>query len=429
MKGISATATKHALEHIRAFFLGSSDFNGIVVTEVREKLGLSQQKLERLLTNLLRSHQISLAFERHAVNPHIKRLPDLSVEEQVARLTSDDPQGICVYPPADVVRSAVDVAEYNDRPFTQRLLLAEAQLTPVFFELQVLERYYRDPRYHFDFCDLSGSISISTQHYETTQTAQRDKVLLQMFGIGYDEKRNRVVVVYLRYLSDLSPEHQRFWHTNIVSTPCTINSDYARAGIWDLWPEYHSAYRAFLAEQAEINKLSQIIGKPPLFRRIFLEDRPRDFTPMLRPTRRNLYEFAHLLEKMLSENINRDFFRGDIRLENEVHRKNGKVEVQTLGTRRLLEDWLSTYYRSANGDDIARSVVAPFRKVRKLRDELAHEIKGDHYDLCYPRTQDELLGRACRALTELRLILSSHPYARNRYRAPDWLDGDKIVFY
>jgi len=51
------------------------------------------------------------------------------------------------------------------------------------------------------------------KHYESSDTDDRDKVLLDTFGIAYDSNRNRVVVVYLRYLADLNPEHQQIWNT------------------------------------------------------------------------------------------------------------------------------------------------------------------------------------------------------------------------
>jgi hypothetical protein len=45
------------------------------------------------------------------------------------------------------------------------------------------------------------------------------------------------------------------------------------------------------------------------------------------------------------------------------------------------------------------------------------------------RQQDELVGSVLRALIALRLILWSHPRARNKYSPPAWLDGHPIVLY
>ena len=257
----------------------------------------------------------------------------------------------------------------------------------------------------------------------------RDKVVLESFGIGYDDQRNRVVIAFLRRLSGLSSEHQHIWNAHVITDGCTMNSDYARAAIYGAWPEYHSAYQAFLREQTEINKLANLIGRPHLFRETFEERRAPGFTPMLRPTRKNLYDFVHLLDKPLSENLNRNFFRDKVPLETSVRRANGTVQMQQKGTLQWLEDLLSSRYCTADGEDIAREVVAPLRKIRKLRQTPAHRLEVDEYDPTYPRQQDELLGEAVRTLTKLRWIISCHSSARQQYSPPAWLDGDKIVFY
>jgi len=293
----------------------------------------------------------------------------------------------------------------------------------------VLDRYYRDPRYRFEFHDFCGSIGLTTEHYNSAQVAERDRVFLQTFGIGYTESRERVIVAYLRYLAGLSPEHQQIWNAQIAQSPCSMNSDYARVTIYGHWAEHYSAYQAFLTEQAEINKLAAMIGKPPLFKDTFEEKRPDGFVPMIRPTKRNFDEFGYLLDKMVSENINRDFFAGDIPLERSVPRKEGTIEVERPGTLQLLEEWLSCRYRTATGEDVAREVLAPMRMIRKLRQKPAHALGSDAYDQSLPRQQDDLLGKTCRALTQLRLILWSHPKARDRYSPPEWLDGESIVFY
>ena len=53
---------------------------------------------------------------------------------------------------------------------------------------------------------------------------------------------------------------------------------------------------------------------------------------MLRPTRRQYREFAQVLDKMLSDNVNRDFFKGDTPLEDRIAAYDGTVERRQLGT-------------------------------------------------------------------------------------------------
>jgi DNA-binding transcriptional ArsR family regulator len=420
---------RHILNSIRDFYLRSSDFNGILASALMVELGLSWPKVRQHLKALVRDQLITLVFGSHSINPHIKRIADLPPQDQLAKLDVESPESFCAYPARSVIQAAVNVSAYDDRPFTKGLLLAEPQLTPVFFELNVLDSYYRDPRYHFDFRDYEGSISITSEHYASNHIREKDKVLLETFGIGYDSSRSfRVVVVFLRYLSRLSPQHQQLWNAHTICEPCIMNSDYESATIWAAWPRYYSVYKAFCQEQVEINKLAAMIGKPGLFRRTFERKRPDGFAPMLRPTLKNFHEFVHTLDKMLSENINLDFFEGDVPLQTRTAYPDGHEESGCIPTLQALETWLSQRYTSKDGADIARELVAPFREVRRRRSNAAHALQDNDYDPSLPKTQDELLDRVCRALTSLRLVFSSHPGARD-YSPPVWLDGDRIVFY
>jgi len=417
------------MARILDFYLNSGDFNGIVISKLAAEFQFKQPRLKKELASLIRSQKITLVFASYSINPHIKRIADLSIEKQLAKLESESSDTCCAYPTEAIIRQATDVSAYDDRPFTKRILLAEPHLTPVFFDLDVLDKYYRDPRYHFHFGDFGGSISITTEHYESGDVKEKDKIILESFGIGYDKsQRYRVVVVYLRYLSRLSPEHQQMWNVYIIDEPCVMNSDYERATIWGDWPEYHSVYQAFCHEQIELNKLAALIGKPPLFKHTFEERHPEGFMPMLRPTKRNFHEFVQILDKMLSENINHAFFEDDLPIEEKVEQPDGSIELRRIGTLQALEKWLSQRYRTRDGADVAREVLEPLREIRKLRQKPAHGLQEDEYDRSYPKKQDELLGRACRALTSLRLVLSAHPKAK-AYESPEWLDSDRIVFY
>lgn len=417
------------LEAITYHFVHSVDFNGILASQLAEQVAFSQPTFIAVLERLLTNEEIAIAFNHYQGNPHILRFPSPDTQRQLELLRSEPLNEFGLYPTAKVLIHREGLAAFTDRPFMKRLALGEAQLTPVFFELSALEPYYRDPRYLFHYADMGGRISIRDEASRSSDVHNRDKIFLQTFGIAYDGCRNRVVVVYLRYLADLSPEHQQIWNARTVEGPCEMNSDYARASLYGDWPEHYSAYHALLTEIAEINKLSVLIGKPSLFRDDFSAGRPAGFHPMLRPTGRGLQEFVHLLDKMVSENLNRDFFRNDIPLEEELPREDGKVQVVSLGTLKLLRKWLSTHYRSADDADVSDEILIPIKTIRDLRQKPAHAIDVDKFDISLPGEQDKLLLDVRKALQKLRLILMSHPRARSKYQPPDWLDGDKIVMY
>jgi hypothetical protein len=412
---------------VMSYFLESGDFNGIPAADLPQRAGFQDAQTRQVLETVLKSGLVELAFASKTGNPHIKRLPAEPVEMQLTLLASEDIGGICVYPsPASV--SAVIGQTYDDRPYTKRLALVEAQLEPVFFELIVLERYFRDPRFKCWFGDSNGNISIGDKAYLTEDTPEKDKISFK-FGIGYDPNRARVVAVFLYELAALSPEHQQAFRSYEVKERCVMNSDFERAMIWGLWGEYESVYNAFIHEQVEINRLCALIGKPSLFKQTFENhERPLGFSPMLRATGRDYQEFVHLLDKMLSDNINREFFRNDIPLEEEVQRKDGRIEVRPLNTVTLMERWFSKRYRTSDGEDVAKIIVSSLRAVRKARQPAAHAVQENVYDPTLPGLQDEILGKAKQGLTLTRWALTSHPRAKC-YEAPEWLDGEKIVFF
>jgi hypothetical protein len=325
------------LDTVLGFFFESHDFNGIPASEIGDRFQASEASVRSILSRLVERRKVVLAFYSHSGNPHILRIPPLEVSEQISRLSTEDLNQICAYPRTHVIEEKIDLSKYDSQPFTRRIAMAEPTLTPVYFELDVLERYFRDPRFDFEFYDFMGKFSVRSQYFESAEMHERDQVYLQTFGIAYDNDRNRVVAAYLRYLSRLSPEHQQYWKSFECARNCTMNGDYVRSTLFGEWPEHYSAYQALVQEQAEINKIAALIGKPPLFRQTYEESRPAGFAPMLRPTRKNYDEFVHLLDKMLSDNLNRDFFAGDISLETTRTRADGTVQVEPSGTLQLLE--------------------------------------------------------------------------------------------
>lgn len=168
---------------------------------------------------------------------------------------------------------------------------------------------------------------------------ERDKVFLETFGIGYDELDHRAAVVYLRYLSDLSPEHQQYWNTFIVSGLVKLHPDYYRGTYLGEWSLNGSFFGAILEEIKLINQLTTGIFGEALFRTEHNEERPLGLTLFLRPTLRNFNIFVLAMDKILSDNINQEFFKGQVALEFETERPDGKVVVARKGTLTLLEDW------------------------------------------------------------------------------------------
>jgi hypothetical protein len=412
--------TKHQLlDQITAFYLGSSGFNGLPL----HGIGLSQPELETLLAELVGDGLVSLEFGDIHPNPHIRALEPQSVEEQLAKPGQRGAENACAYPtPTHLVR-VVDAPRYADRPFTLKLYLGEPQLKPYFFDLAVLEFYRNDPRYHYKVSDVSGQISVTSEHYLGGQMAEPDKIVLETFGFAYDAEMRRAVAAYLRYLHTLSPEHQRIWHAKLLHGDYKLHPDYWRS-THGHWPEGASIFAVFLEEMHHVNEMARLMGRPPFFRQEYHGGkRPREFAFLIRPTLKEFNAFVHLLDKMVSENINVDFFEG-VPLEEERERPDGRLEVVRKASLRVLEEWLNAAVRL--DDPRAKDeMLATLKKIRALRQRPAHAVEEDVFDQRYFKEQRELIVEVYAAMRTIRLIFALHP-ATQGYAVPDWLDTGKI---
>lgn len=243
---------------------------------------MSPQEVKEAMRLLIEKGLISLNFGDRHPNPHIKAFPAEEAEIQERKLEeASDLRHVCAYPTRCHLEKMVDPRDYPDEPFTRRLALGEPQLSLLAFDLSVLEIYRNDPRYYYTNDDISGTISVSDEYFESEEMPASDQVLLEHFGFAYDPGFNRAVAVYLRYLSRLSPEHQQIWQARLVKGEYELHPDYYLSSMGH-WPEHISIFDAFLEELHHINEMCKLMGKPPLFRNE-LKDRPRSLSFLIRP--------------------------------------------------------------------------------------------------------------------------------------------------
>jgi hypothetical protein len=398
------------LQAVIDFYVRSSDFNGIPLNGlVRGRKGNEHEIIEDV-QNLIKDKKISLCYE---TNPHIKSFPDDDVGTQLRMLDEKGPEGICVYPTEDVLWGRIDTSKVEDKPFTKMLAMGKPQLVPLFFDMFVLENYFSDPRYHIYHYDYGGNISY------TEQLEIRDQAIIQSFGLGYKPEGERVVAVYLRYLSDLTPEHQQRWMTHIVNESCKIAFAYYQNTILGDWADEVSIYDALLEELFHINKMTlQTCGKG-LFRLDYKDNRPEDFRTIFRPTSENFNKFVHCLDKIMSENISKEFF-ADLEMKDSRGRDKGTIT--------LLEEWFRKHFRAPE-EAFYNEMVTPFRAVRKMRQKPAHAVNKNNYNKAYYKEQNELIRICFIGIRHIRLAFANHPSLRNYKDIPDWLFNGHIRTY
>lgn len=197
------------LQIITTHYLESRDFNGIPAIDLSEKIGVQWSEMSDFLRELINEDLIGILYSEFEPNTHLLRIGFPSKDIQISKLDTKDLFHTCVYPLSSHLQNVVDRSKYKSEPYKIYLALGEPQLAFRVFDLSILEFYRNDARYFYTNDDINGSISISDEYYKTHKMQERDQILLQTFGFAYDDEMNRAVATFIRYLVDLSPEHQQ----------------------------------------------------------------------------------------------------------------------------------------------------------------------------------------------------------------------------
>ncbi len=398
------------LKNVVENFLASAErdqFNG---TPAASLIGLIPRELDlrNEIVNLLELEHIDCVFSKRDINMHIRRLPVLAISDQITEARREDLREFSIYPTGKAVESVYDTSKWNDRPFSKKLLIGKSQLDFESFDMAVLERYTADPRYQVHFEDYMGRMSIGDDAFSQMGFPSRDKVSLQTFGLGVDRDRFPYVIVFLRYLANLSPEHQQLWNSYTAGQDVRMMRPYFQSSIEGNFWKNRSARYAIIQEMLLINRMTDAIFGQKIFRDFEEAEVPIGITSFLRPTLANFEAFVLALDKHLSERIDTKFFNGKIEMDEETPRGDNRFEVRRKGSIRLLEDWLLSALKWPDEELVKKVIVGPLKEVRRLRQKPAHEFSKDNFSLEFHRERRRLLKDVLNSLQSMRDTFSSH---------------------
>jgi hypothetical protein len=417
------------LDSATDYYLGSGDFNGLSAHQLCETFG-PWEELVPYVERLIERDVLGVLSESVEMNPHIVRTDFLPKEKQSLLLQSKTLHHVCLYPRAVHLSAVVDHNQFAGMPYRLALALGAPHLSIRFFDLAILEMYRNDPRYNYDCNDIGGQISVSDEHFASDTMPTKDKVVLENFGFAYNDDFDRGVAAFVSSLAKLSPEHQQIWSAKEHSGGYRAHPNWYKSQVLGQWADSATVFAAFLYELYLINQMAKSMGRPALFRQDFGEygeGKPKKFAFLVRPTQAEFNDFALLLDKVLSENIDKAFFQDEVLARTETKRDDGAVEVSQKGTLALLDEWIR---KTFVGDNSAQWQVAigTLREIRKLRQKPAHILNEDAFDQKYLRQQRELMEKAFGALTTLRQILQhDKAVATANISVPDWLEKGTIL--
>lgn len=387
-------------------YFSSGDFNGMPIYGLKGVFDINDEAFK---ASVRKGIEDEILTARVDGNPHIRAFSKIPKDKVLEAFdTSEYPGHICLYPHEKRLANSSRLSDYSQSPYEMELAKGAGQLDYRTFDLSVLEYYRNDPRYSYETDFIHGQISITDEFFESDSVPDHDQILLQTFGFAYDDDLNRYVAVFLRYLGNLSSEHQKVWAAKEIKGDIKLHPDYYASSILGSWGSRMSIFRAFTKELKIINEMSILIGKPTLFRESYDENTPKEFGFLLRPTQAEFNNFMLLLDKMMSDNIDKKFFGNDVALEIEKEREDGKIVVTPKGTIQILESWVNKYFHPADPTPI-EDMMKTFKKVRQLRQKPAHKVNTDAFDQELFKQQRDIVINAYDAVRTLRLILANHP--------------------
>lgn len=188
------------LKQVTRFYLESHDFNGLPFSS----FGCSSEEMKRAVSELVKESRVTLNFGDIHPNPHIKAFESEPIKNQLNKMETSLADA-CLYPSKTVLAESVDRSKYEGCPFSLLLALGEPQLSFRSFDLSILEVYRNDPRYVYNSDDISGHITVISQHYKSPDMRQVDQVHLETFGFSFDSKLKRAVAVFFTLSSRSEP--------------------------------------------------------------------------------------------------------------------------------------------------------------------------------------------------------------------------------
>lgn len=390
-------------------YFSSSDFNGMPIYGLEGIFDIQDEDFKAAIRKGIEDEVLTARFDG---NPHIKAFSKIQKDKILEAFASSEyPGHTCLYPHEKMLAISEKLSGYSQSPYELELAKGAGQLDFRTFDLSVLEYYRNDPRYSYDTDFIHGHISITEEYFESESVPEHDQILLQTFGFAYDDELNRYVAVFLRYLGNLSAEHQKVWAAKEVKGNIKLHPDYYASSILGSRGTRMSIFRAFTEELKIINEMSALFGKPAFFRNSYDVETPKEFGFLLRPTQAEFNNFMLLLDKMMSDNINKKFFEDDVDIESEEERDDGKIVVRPKGTIQILEAWVNKYFRPSDPAPI-KKMMKTFKEVRQLRQKPAHKVNIDSFDQKLFKKQREIVVKAYDSVRTLRLILANHPNVR-----------------
>lgn len=408
------------IEEIIKYYLESNDFNGLPTYQMKNFD-------YHIICGLIDEGLIEVISDNEVPNPHIKAYPlSIPLELQKQNLLSKTRHSV-LYPTKESLKN---IEIDSNQPYTPQMQKGEVQLKIIYFNIELLERYANNPIFTIMDNGYRGSICISDEHFKKDET--QDNEYIKDYGIAYiaDNLNERAFGVFLCDLAKLSSSKQMLWKGFEIAdqSNCRINSGFVKNLIYGEWVEEVWIFHTLIEEMIVINKQCECMGIPKLFNKTYgthYSKMPEGYRNILLPTLKNYHDFVLVLEKMVVHNLSYKTFQKRAVNVKKIDRcdEDGKEK----GSLSMLEEWLIINNRTGQG--ISEIIIKPLKYIRKIRQTPAHKLISNEYDISLYDKQHELISNTYQSIRAIRLLFSTHPFAK-QVEVPDYLIfGKNIVHY
>lgn len=404
------------LQQIKNKYLKSNDFNGLPAYQIGEQN-------RKIILELFKENSIDVISSKFILNPHIK-LFNLNVsEEEVIEEIENNYNEIVLYPSEKVLKcESVNIK----KPFTEELVKGKPQLEVVYFNIEILEEYYNNPKYDITFNGYKGNINLKEEY-----TNEDNYEYVRDFAMAYKngDRNKRAVGIILRDLTRLSETNQLKWYVKRIENQedYEAEADFISNMLGE-WANCYWIYDCLLEEMKLINKICDCMQLSHIFKKEYNinDDEMRHYKTILLPTKNNYNNFLMILEKLLVNNLNPNTFISKISGFKNVENTKNEDGTQKASIK-LFSEWLQL--NVINNDKLQTDVIVPLKKIRKLRQKPAHDLQADVYDETIWEKQNNLIKEVYGAIRIIRLLFYNRPQAKS-VEIPEYLyRGENIVTY
>jgi len=310
----------------------------------------------------------------------------------------------------------------------------ENSVKPIYFEIEALQKYFNNPRYHINFSDYRGTIVLKDEYINENNEFEE----IKNFGIAYNKisRKKSAIVLFAGDIVSMSEKERAYWFSYCINNQNSFypNADFITNLIYGEWTKNISIYNALLMEMHYINECCKVMNLSCFFMKEYKyesydsENRPDNYHMLIIPTKHEYENFVLTLTKMITDNINiHTFTKCTFPFTPvEASKKDNMGNTIRKGSKTLLEEWLT--HNTENKDTI-NEIIKPLKDLIEQRQIPGHQITNNTIDKSNWDAQDQLINSVYRSIRSLRLLFKNHPTTKSVEICDTLLKGEHIITY